>query len=332
MFGFENLDRQGISETEQPADAYTDYIGGDGYDVITADECAISDPDIEDGLGEVDQTIKVCEYSEGTGGEARDQTTKQLSLVPEAMFDRTDTRVPTKDMARFILDGLTEGDILDLGRAAGYSPPTMSLTLQDLSTCLPYIARATDTTAQFHTRGTTVAHALRDGDLFGDHYLTTYPDSDSVPLPASMDLLYSADMEDDALAQRFFGQYGIDYEWANDPERKLLIIDTGFMGGVAYRIAHLLIKIFGSTPEHMRPKIEPRLFCSMNRTPQLMQITEDPGRISAGLPRLNQMIGIYNEAREDLLPTSWRLASTLQMMPRFHGHFVGLRANPDGSV
>ncbi|HEV7454578.1 MAG TPA: hypothetical protein VGO07_04945 [Candidatus Saccharimonadales bacterium] len=266
------------------------------------------------------------------------ENTAPPKAAAETIFADTNARPLSEDMARFIKDGLAETDIIELGEAAGYDRPVMNLTSQDLETCLPFIARASDTIASSHDADTTAVFAARDGELLYDDYAIAYPDKQSVLLPASMDLLGSEVLTskaeaDQDMARRFFSEYGLDTAWAHDDANKLLVVDTGYSGRVQSYVTYALETIYGVNLTQPEIRSSGVLLSSVSKIlPEIMPLGEDPAAVSARLPKLLQILGQYYPAREDTFPDTWRLATALQIMPRFHGHFNRLVENPDGRV
>lgn len=223
---------------------------------------------------------------------------------------------------------------LDLGN----DKPIMSKTLGELDRILPYLPETTKAVARRYGKAPVRLFADRDGDIMHDHYVVTNPDDDKAHLmPASMYLLQSPSMLlRPGIALRFLAKYDITPDTLEAATEPLAIIDTGFVGRVRTALGDAIDRTYGYLPDTAKERIEIGLLCATGSpkkgVDQLIDVaTTEYDEILHQFPRILDMTAGRPDSLDYYRPT-FPIAASMQVMPRFHGAYMGLITKNNESI
>lgn len=235
-------------------------------------------------------------------------------------------------IGHLIMAGLTEDILHDAWSSLGNPEPVMDLSLRDLDTLLPYIHKANDHIATVVRPQDVLLSAARDGEAFYDDYQITH-DADPTSMhliPASSGLWNSGSMDNKDLSRKFFTRYGLSQEPVLDPDVNIYLLDSGFFGTVGRKFDVDLQYVYGVTSllESGRLILKFASAKPNGRGTTILEVDPVPDPPST-LPKASQFVDQNEYYRYG---PSYMLGVALQLMPRYHGHFVGIEANGDHVV
>lgn len=242
--------------------------------------------------------------------------------IVRELFSAPQGRPRAEDVAKLIANGLTEEQLVTAAAQRDYRLPVMDRTLQDLDTILPHMLRFT---TKLHERygDAVLLFAACDADPLHDLSSVIYPDQHNVRLPASQTLVYSPSLHDPVTARRFLAHYGLDEAAVMDPSRQYVLVDSGFEGSVGEALSDIAERAYGDDTMLRDDRIQRALLCAAPsvRHRQLVDVPYEPGLYT---PELLPRLWSGWLSSPDLLRdygSAGPVATALQLMPRYHGHF-----------
>lgn len=254
---------------------------------------------------------------------------RELSTI---LFEGSTARPGADVMARLVLSGVGESDILAAGVACGFPVHNVQAAAIEVDTLLPFIR---DEAAAIQTAGENklLLFAARDAENLHDYYVIANS-SDARLMPASKRLLRSSSMAG-PLASRFFTHYGLSKSSLENADH-FLLVDTGFRGSVAEDIDYHLRTLYGIGPLALG-KLAVRLVCAASKRslgPSLIRYRADEVPATAeALPHMKARLGAGFGAtlRQCQALPERTIATSLQLLPKYHEVFSQL-AEEDGRV
>lgn len=221
---------------------------------------------------------------------------------------------PSPHMISYLINsGFNRDIILQIAKYHGVAEPTMSDTLRDLDTSLPFVHMISDTIAKHH-RGKKVMFAGRDAVGMYLDFAIAHSDEDSVLLPASMDLWASISDSDPAMVADFLESHGVAPTKKHRKHPDYLLVDTGFMGTVGLRLDEQISAIYGTKSLRRTGKLEMKLV-SAHAGAYGTQVIDFDTTASAGtIDTLKRPSRAYAEE----LSSAEKLAINMQLDPKYH--------------
>lgn len=263
------------------------------------------------------------------------------ALRVEARDLLTDTttkpRPHAREMASLVLRGLTNLHLIDAWADLGHAVPDMSLALDELDATLPHIDSLTSTLASNKPdKNTLYVFPARDAEALHDYFVTAHDAHQSTLLPASTALMKSLDAGAKSPKTReFLENHGITQELIQNPESKVVVVDTGFEGTIGHRLGKLVGNLYeGGCSLQDEGRVAIKLVHA-NYDGHGEYIDGDIAAfdIKDTLPRSHSWIGSEKLKTEEGYETpTAALAISLQLHPRYHGTYTGLKRQPDGEI
>ena len=233
-------------------------------------------------------------------------------------------------VANHIENGLTDSDIIDAGNALNIPTPEMSITLRELPTTLSY-ARIALKYLHEHQPHDRKVFLARDCDSLYDTYAITYPEEESILLPASIDLWHSS--ENDDTGRLFLAQQGITYETAD----RHYMIDTGFKGTAGYWVWNNLIRDLNDNIFDFKDRMPIGLISAIGPEQlrwgdQIVDLDDDDALANNPFPKVAAFHEYQNRQLMGYDPVAHATAISLQTLPRHHGSYDHFEQNHDGVI
>jgi hypothetical protein len=241
-----------------------------------------------------------------------------------SILSHSQDRPTPQYMAQLITCGLTEQVLSDTWDSLGNPQPVMAESLADLDGLLPYIHIASDTLGNSGDNEA-LLFAARDAESLYDDYAITHGERNErdTLLPASTAIWRSRVWSDPELSRAFLRAYGVDEEFITDPNARVTIVDSGFEGSLLMYLDEVVSEAY-DIRLHEAGRLAIKLACATPiRRYRIGQIVgtgalEHP---TQNLPKTSRFMGRSDEP--NLGPT-YPYAIALQLLPHYHGHYVGI--------
>ncbi|MFC1674591.1 response regulator [Candidatus Omnitrophota bacterium] len=226
-----------------------------------------------------------------------------------------------------ILEGLRQSRFFGDNSEIAITAILNSLTMRELSSLIgqQYIPLVVTEMLKILPRYDKVLIAGRDGELFYDALKTVLqgmPQENKVVLfPGSFALMESlASREANADARRFLAQFGITEEVILGGG-KILVFDTGFSGSVGGILRTTVFRLFGSGEG-----LESKLIATQKNNVRAAEITGFATEADALYRQFPKTLPFiiqegYPWRTSYQTPANFVVASALQLLPHYHGHY-----------
>jgi uncharacterized protein YheU (UPF0270 family) len=254
------------------------------------------------------------------------------SEATRIIFEDPFTRPAPQAMARLVLNGLTEDDIVRLGTNFGYNEPTMTVTLEDVDKALPSLQKANDVLAT-EFPDATILFAARDAEILADDMAIRHPDIDSYLLPASESLMDELENYSDSWVIAFLEQFGLSQTAVEDPAKSFVLVDSGFAGTICHKLSRQLYVRYGATLRKDLRLHGKLMSVSPNHHQSVSPILEESDMPQTYLlPTRATRIANKVPDRFATYDPRFTLAVFMQTLPRFHGEFWALEEDVTGTI
>lgn len=217
------------------------------------------------------------------------------------------------------------------------SVPCLEKQLTEVRTVFPYARRAIERVlADSETPDSLLLFAARDAENLYDVARIIAPERATRLLPASGEVWRTLlDTSFPKEYQSFLKKFGVDSDFVSSDEARVRIVDTGFRGSVGASFVRATKRILGAD---VGKKTSVHLICHMpeNTGVTTSQILPDDAEgipfPQGSLPLTGHLLDLGGGFVRDSQRASFRCATALQNMPRFHGPFykVAVRRRSGG--
>lgn len=262
---------------------------------------------------------------------ADDKRINKKQWVKDAL-QRRDVRPDPLEMLRLIQqESLTEQDIHQYAKEAGFSPLVLQKTLVEVSSLAPYLEKITSALYQQYGKDEnhTILFAGRDAENIYDAYQTIAKLNGwkvkAKLFPGSLKFWRDPQYPENA----FFEQMGLTPD-AFERKERFVLVDSGFQG----TIGKILLARLKERYRDVKDFPITSLMVKSEVSPANQILIERQEGLGVDLERLfpraaSTMTGKYALKKGDVLHLA---ATALQMLPRFHGAYLSYDAHRSNYV